>query len=83
MEKCRIPAALQFPIAIGETGMQQRLQILAMLSPWMAIPLKEISMAFRRGGLIFEGLRKLRLGRNEKFCQGFCGATLKDQPTAM
>jgi hypothetical protein len=49
----------------------------------MAIPLKAISMALRGRGLIFEGLRKLRLGRNETFCQGFCGATLKDQPTAM
>ncbi|MEJ2725158.1 MAG: hypothetical protein P8175_11055 [Deltaproteobacteria bacterium] len=24
----------------------------------------------------------LRVRRNEKFCQGFCGVTLKDQPTA-
>jgi hypothetical protein len=49
----------------------------------MAIPLKGISIAFWVGELIFEGLRKLLLGRNETFCQGFCGATLKDQPAAM
>jgi hypothetical protein len=53
------------------------------LSPRMAIPLKAISIAFREGELIFEGLRELFLGRNETFCQGFCGATLKDQPAGM
>jgi hypothetical protein len=36
----------------------------------MAVPLKAISMAFRGGGLVFEGLKKLGLGRNETFCQG-------------
>jgi hypothetical protein len=38
------------------------------LSPEMAILLKAISMAPQGGGLIFEGLRKVCLGQNEKFC---------------
>ena len=42
------------------------------LTPGMAIPLKAISIAFWTGGLIFEGLMKLCLGRDEKLCWGFC-----------
>jgi hypothetical protein len=49
----------------------------------MAIPLKAVSTSSWIVGLIFEGLRELGVRRNEKFCKGFCGATLKDQPAAM
>jgi hypothetical protein len=34
----------------------------------MAIPLKAISIAFWTGGQISEGLMKLCLGRDDKFC---------------
>jgi hypothetical protein len=42
-----------------------------------AVPLaffKSISITFGGAGLIFEGLKNRRGGRNGKFCQGFPGA---------
>jgi hypothetical protein len=49
----------------------------------MAILLKAISIALCERELIFEGLGKLRVGRNGEFCQGFSNATPKDQPAAV
>jgi hypothetical protein len=39
-------------------------------SPGMTIPLKAISITFTGGGLIFEGLAQLCLGRNEGILPG-------------